>query len=270
MYSIFGFLNKQKKEKISNENAYTGIIPILQSNTEISDTKEKEKNDRLQNQKTVEFKPRNVKKSLDKEKFGTKKINKNTKTKSKKSEKKTKCKVILKNNQSDNNSKNIEKLDSDRIVSEISQIDKKIQVLKIYHDKIFNQIVTLIKERKENIAKIKSLELSIIRKKINRLENSKRSLEQASIRLSLFYDINETLDVLDPILRNTIADKENLSNNKKIGKKKVTKNCNQFNDDWKSFFTTKINDTLRNDGITLNLESIEDVKDIFSKVFNVK
>ena len=53
--------------------------------------------------------------------------------------KKTKCKVILKNNQSDNNSKNIEKLDSDRIVSEISQIDKKIQVLKIYHDKIFNQ-----------------------------------------------------------------------------------------------------------------------------------
>lgn len=260
MYSIFGFLNKQKKEKISSQEETLLNIPII-SNREESKNKDIRENASLEKLQTDSNTKKERKKTVREKKSTSNPINKKIKTGSEK-----KSKRNLKKKMSENKGKK-GKMDADRFVLEIQKIDEKLHFLKIYHDKVFNQIVSLIKERKEDLAKIKSLELAIIRKKLHQLEKSKKSLEQISIRLSLIYDVNETLEVLDPLLRNTIATPvEKSTDNKKNRKKNVTKYGAQ-NYDWKPHLATMINDTLHNSGISFNVESVEDVKDIFSKVF---
>lgn len=259
MYSIFGFLNKQKKEKISSQDE-TLNIPII-SNRDESENKGIRENVSLEKLETDSNTKKERKKTVREKKSTSNSINKKTKTGSEKKSKRNLKKILSKNKGKKG------KMDADRFVLEIQKIDEKLHALKIYHDEVFNQIVSLIKERKEDLAKIKSLELAIIRKKLHQLEKSKKSLEQISIRLSLIYDVNETLEVLDPLLRNTIATHvEKSTDNKKNRKRNVTKYGAQ-NYDWKPHLATMINDTLHNSGISFNVDSVEDVKDIFSKVF---
>ncbi len=260
MYSIFGFLSKQKKEKDTLQNETKIITPIMQNSAD----KECEENNDILNTVDIQVGPstKKVKKILNDKKKKSKRSKKNSKTVSEKKSKK-KSKNTLQDNVNCN-----ERLDSDRIVLEIQKIDKNLNTLKIYHDRIFHQIVNLIKKHNDEFAKLKSFELSIIRKKMSQLENSKKSLEHVSIRLSLIYDINETLEVLDPILRNTIKEPiEKSSKVKKNRKKTDLKCCSQENYNWKTFLTNLMNDTIQVNGIKLNLESIDDVRDIFSKVF---
>lgn len=145
----------------------------------------------------------------------------------------------------------------------ITQINKAYPLLKQKEKIVLNQILESLKKERQKDSKQHFNELSKIRKDLNTLETSKKVMEQTSIKLSLIHDISDTLDVLGPILKEKKEErKENNSNEEK--------NENKDKEGMKTFVKTMTENILRNNYKDIDIQSIDEIDEVFEKIMTEK
>jgi hypothetical protein len=147
----------------------------------------------------------------------------------------------------------------------MSKINQTYPLLKEKENKTLTRIIDLIKIGRHKEARTLFDELSKIRKDIGVLENSKKVIEQTSIKISLIHDIGDALETIEPVTKEGNCQ----TREKVITEKKIDRSVEkEF--EMKDFSKNVLKDILKKDYKDIDFESIEQIDNIFNKVMQEK
>ena len=146
----------------------------------------------------------------------------------------------------------------------ITEINNAYPYLKEKEKIILPQIMESLKKGRQKDSKKFFNELSKVRRDLNILETSKKVIEQTSIKLSLFHDISDTLEVLAPIIK---EEKLVASAEKSC---KDDKTLNTEKEGMITFIQTMTQNILKDSYKEIDIQSIDEIDKVFKKILTYK
>ena len=146
----------------------------------------------------------------------------------------------------------------------ITEINNAYPYLKEKEKIILQQIIESLQKGRQKDSKKFFNELSKVRRDLNILETSKKVIEQTSIKLSLIHDINDTLEVLAPIIK---EEKLVTSDEKSC---KDDKTVNTEKEGMTTFIQTMTQNILKDSYKEIDIQSIDEIDKIFKKIITYK